>query len=488
MDNEQANTGVTRKLAHAGFDLTPLYGNALSPYYQNDTQGALLGTNQGMSYHEIIQRCRFFYENDTITGTVVNRMCDIAVTEIRNRHNKKYSDEIKHYFDGVAALLAPLLKQIPLSYLLDGIAVPDFKTDKIMGNRLHQKLGRTRYVIPKTLWMRNAENIVIKKGSMGERILFLKIPNDDIAFITDKGIPDREDEYADLVRLYPDYVAAVQAGKKMFKLNVVPIMRRMTSYNTYPLPFLKNTLPALDYKRSLKRMDKITSERVIQAIRQVSVGSDEFPADDDDIIYAKQVLTSQNGLTGQESLLTIYTNHTIKVQWIVPPLDNILDGDKYVEANADIFIGMGFPRLWAVGENERSNSGNGAVTGVGPIATIEAMRDDILEWVKELYKQLADLNGFTQYPTPYWTPVSTAAAMELLQYATNFIDTTISRDMVAQIYGSSYEQEHAQIEIEESDRPQITDTGMSTNETGTKTQKPNSPTTGNGMGQQKQKP
>jgi hypothetical protein len=470
----------TRKLAQAGFDLTPLYGNALSPYYQGDTQGALLGTNQGLTYHEIIQRCRFFYENDTITGTVINRMCDITVTDIRNRHNKKYSDEIRNYYDGVAALLAPLLKQIPLSYLLDGIAIPDYKTDKIMGNRLHQKLGRTRYVIPKTLWMRNAENILIKKGSMGERILFLRIPRDDINFITNKGVPDREQEYEDLVRLYPDYVAAVNAGKTIFKLNAVPIMRRITSYNTYPLPFLKNTLPALEYKRSLKRMDKITAERVIQAIRQISVGNDEFPADDDDIIYAKQVLTSQSGLSGQESLLTIYTNHTIKVQWITPPLDNILNSDKYTEANADIFIGMGFPRLWAVGENERSNSGN----GVGPIATIEAMRDDILEWVKELYQQLADLNGFTQYPTPYWTPVSTAAAMELLQYATNFVDTTISRDMVAQIYGSNYEQEHAQLEIESADRPQET----VINEVGTTTQKPDPSASGDGMGSQNKKP
>jgi hypothetical protein len=34
-------------------------------------------------YHEVIKDCRYYYERDPIAGTVVNRLCEIAVTQLR---------------------------------------------------------------------------------------------------------------------------------------------------------------------------------------------------------------------------------------------------------------------------------------------------------------------------------------------------------------------------------------------------------------------
>lgn len=435
------------RLAKADFMPQPMFNGIPTSDYLNIGYGK-------ESYHETIRKCRFFYENDTIAGTVINRMTDIAITTLRNKHRKTYADEIKYYYDGVAILLTNMLKNAPLAYLIDGMAVPDYRTAKIMGNRIHQRLGRTRYEIPKALWIRNAEYIEVKKGSLGDRLLYLKITPEDKKLIDTEGKPDRIQEYTDLVTLYPEYVAAVKKGATVFRLNARPIFRKMTSYNAYPIPFLKNALGALDHRRALKRMDKITAERMIAAIRQISVGSDEFPADDEDITATKNIVQTQGTSNSQETLLNLYTNHTVKIEWVVPPFETLLSAEKFVEANADVFLSMGFPRLWAVGENERSNSADNKIASVGPIATLEGMRDDILEWVRYLYQHLADLNGFTQYPEPQWSPIALASAMDLLQYAAQFVENeTVSRDTIAQLYGTSYESEFDRIEIERVNRP-----------------------------------
>ena len=431
----------TEKKRLAGMQQVPvqiptLFGSN-APNYSN-------GQTYPIGYHQIIERCRYYYENDSIAGTVINRMTDIASTSIKNRH-RKYSNEIKYYYDGLAEQLSNLIRDIPLSYLIDGMAIPEYKTDVIMGNRLHSKLGRTRYIIPKAIWLRDAMQIVVKKSPLGGRILYFKVPKADIKFINDKGKPDREQEYKDLESLYPEYVTAVKAGKKEFLLeNCKPIMRKLTTYNDYPLPFLKNAIPAIDQRQAYKRMDKITAERVVYAIRQVSVGNDEYPADDDDISAAKNTINASGH--SQETIINLYTNHTIQVNWIIPPLEGIMDSNKYVEANSDVFMGMGFPRLWAVGENERSNSSDNKIASVGPIAAIERMRSDIMQWITWLYQELAELNGFTQYPTPYWMPFNQASVVDLLQYAAQYVENgTISKNTGATLFNSTYEVEQEQI-------------------------------------------
>lgn len=450
------------KKALAGMQTVPtqipwLYGS-------NSFNNNMVNQTQPMRYHEIIQRARYFYENDSIAGTVINRMSDIASTPIKNRH-RRYASEIKHYYDGIATLLTNLIRTIPLSYLIDGMAIPEYKTDSIMGNRIHTKLGRTRYIIPKAIWLRDCANIELKKSPLGDRLVYYKIPQADIRFITDEGKPDRIDEYNDLVLLYPEYVAAIKAGKKKFILqDCKPIYRKMTTYNDYPIPYLKNAFDALDFRASLKRMDKITAERIIYAIRQVSVGNDEYPADDDDITAARTTINSQGH--SQETIINLYTNHTIKVQWIVPPMDNIIDSNKYVEANDDVFLAMGFPRLWAVGENARSNSSDNKIASVSPIAALEGMRTDVMEWITWLYAELAELNGFTQYPTPYWTPFNTASVTEMLQYAQQFIDgKTISKNTGATLFNSDYETEQEQIKLEEQMNPTPKPTTQNTGNT-----------------------
>lgn len=398
------------------------------------------------NYHEIIELTRHYYRKDTIAGTVINRMADIAITPLKNKH-RKVPKEVQLYYDAVASILTPMLKTIPLMYLIDGMAIPEYRTERVMGNRIDDRLGRTRYVIPKAVWVRDNANIELKKNPLGDRSVYLKISYLDQQFIRDEGKPDREQEYKELVQLYPQYVESVKNGVTKFRLyNVNPIYRKLTPYNDYPIPFLENALESLAFRRKLKDMDKITSDRVINALRHISVGNDEYPADDDDIAATKKAIEAQ---TNQETLLNVYTNHTVKINWIIPDISALLDERKYTEANADVFLALGFPRLWAVGENEKSNTSDNKLASVGPISTLESLRNDMLVWIRQLYAHLAELNDFLVYPEPYFSPISIAEMKDLLQYAVQFVEKDIiSKDTASRLFGTSFNDEIMQIERE----------------------------------------
>lgn len=397
-------------------------------------------------YHETIELSRHYYRKDTIAGTVINRMADIAITPLKNKH-RKIPKEIQLYYDAVASILTPMLKTIPLMYLIDGMAIPEYRTEKIMGNRIDDRLGRTRYIIPKAIWVRDNANIELKKNPLGDRSVYLKISFLDQQFIRDEGKPDREQEYKELVQLYPQYIEAVKKGITRFRLqDVYPIYRKLTPYNDYPIPFLENALESLEFRRKLKNMDKITSDRVINALRHISIGNDEYPADDEDILATKKVIEAQ---TNQETLLNVYTNHTVKIEWIIPDISTLLDERKYTEANADVFLALGFPRLWAVGENEKSNTSDNKLASVGPISTLESLRNDMLVWIRHLYAHLAELNDFLVYPEPYFSPISIAEMKDLLQYAVQFVENgIISKDTASRLFSTSFNDEIMQIERE----------------------------------------
>lgn len=423
-----------RKLATAQFSYQPqfVYGaSRLSP---------IIGQLQ--SYHKTIQLSRYYYQKDTIAGTVINRMSDIAITSLRNKH-RNIPKETQLYYDAVAGILTPMLKAIPLAYLIDGMAIPEFRLTRVLGSRIDDRLGRVRYHIPKAVWVRDNANIELKKSPLGDRVVYLKTSSADKQFIESEGKPDREEEFKDLVELYPNYVKAIKLGVTRFRIEASPIFRKLTTYNDYPIPFLENCLGALEFRQKLKNMDKITTDRVVNALRHISVGNDEYPADDEDITAAKAAIESQ---ANQETLLNVYTNHTIKIAWIIPDIAALLDERKYAEANADVFLGMGFPRLWAVGENEKSNTSDNKLASVGPISTLESLRGDILVWVRHLYAHLANVNGFPVYPEPYFMPIAGVEIKDLLQYAALFVkEGIISKDAAARLFNTTFNDEKPQI-------------------------------------------
>lgn len=416
-------------------------------------------TPQKKSYHDQIKIIRWFYENDPIAGTVVNRMADMAITTVRNRKKTKRNadqvpEEIMAYFDALVVQLRPFLKLAALEFLVHGMAVPDYTFQRLRGDKIAEKLGRKRYTTIDQIWVRNPEHLLLKKRPTGmDRQVLLKVPPEDIAFIQNKGTrtdgTEDKEAYQYLVENFPEYVRAVQNGKNVFPLdNVRAILRKITSYNEYPTPFLNNALTALQHKAYLKTMDRSIASRAIEAIRLVKTGDKDFPADDDDIAATKSMV-EQNSSTG-ERIFNLFTNHTVTIDWIFPPLEALLNEQKYAEPNADIFLGLGFPRILTVGETLRSNASDSKIASLGPKSTLDDLRDALTAWLVKLYEELSEKNNFPRVPEPYFAPIATTDYTALVQFAIQALEAgAISKDTVSQLYGSDYETEAGQIETEQ---------------------------------------
>jgi len=445
------NRTITKK-AVAGYAPNPIYTyNIHTVGYYDPTQAPFDNTKE-YTYHEVVKYCRLFFKRDSIVRTVINRMVNLAVTKIRNQKSRQEDPNAK-YYDAVLERIKPYLKHMATEYLVTGLVVPAITYKTVMMNRLDPSLGRKRVEIPDELWVRNPANIKLRRRPVGlKRAVYLEIPQDEINFINSKGKrndgTDDTAAYRELVRQSPAYVKAVQAGQRIFPLdNANPIYGQMTADSDYPMPFMQNALVSMQHKEYLKLMDRTIVSRSIEMIRQVKVGSDNFPATDDDIDATQKAIA--DAAASGDRIFNLFTNHTVDIQWILPPLDALLNEIKYVEPNADIFMALGFPRILTVGESLRSNSSDSRIAALGPMATLAELREKLIEWIEWLYEDLADRNNFSSWPVPYFSPVQFQDMTALTQFAIQAQQVgAISKDVIAQMYGSTYEEELEKISFE----------------------------------------
>lgn len=420
------------------------------------------------TYHQEIQQCRFFYRYDPIASTVINRMVDMSVGSLLNR---RYgcSDEEAAYFQGIARQVTPVIKTFALEYLLSGMVVADYTLTKKRGDEFTRKLGRTRYTIPDSIWVRNPDNIILKRMPTGiKRAVYLRVPNEEIAFILrNHGSPDEQPEeeqeiYNELMRNFPEYVQMILDGKKIIPLNHIhPILRKPLTSSDWPQPFLVPALASLKHKWRIKAMDYSIATRALEAIQHVRAGNDEYPVEEGDptLKQIEETLNRRNVYSNatRDIIYKLFTNHTVDINWIYPPMDTLLSDTKYAEPNSDILMAMGFSRVLLVGESLRSNSGQSTTTTLGPIATLNEMRSSILDWVRILYNELRRSNGFKQTPEPYFPPINSADKLELAKYAIAAAKIgAISKDAVAFFFDRDYTSEREQMdESNEANSPNI---------------------------------
>lgn len=435
----------------AGYTPNPIFTYNLNTVGYYDPLTRPFDNSKKYSYHEIVKYCRYFYEKDTIARTVINRMVNLAITRLRNQKEEK--DVNSAFFDAIAERIQPFLKHMATEYFVNGIVVPAFTYKTIMMNKLDPSLGRKRVEIPDQFWVRNAANIQLRKRPTSmQRAVYLELPQDEIMFIINKGKrSDGTDDtaaYKELLKQFPEYVRAVQEGQRTFPLeDANPIYCDITSYNDYPLPYLQNALSAMQHKEYLKLMDKTIVSRSIELLRQIKVGSDEFPATDDDIA-ATQLAIAEAAASG-DRVFNLFTNHTVEISWVLPPLDALLNESKYAEPNSDIFLSLGFPRILTVGESLRSNSSDSRIASLGPMATLSELREKLIVWIKWLYEDLANRNNLTEWPEPYFSPIQFQDMTALTQFAIQAQQVgAISKDTIAQLYGSTYEEEKRKISFE----------------------------------------
>jgi len=413
-------------------------------------------------YVETIKMIRFFYRTEPMVSTVINKLVEIGTGELIISKDRLSDNEhraflfIKDKLINFSAIMAQ-------EYLLSGLVVPEIGFSAVDSN-VTKAFGLKKYSslqVPDSMYVRDPSTIVILSSIITDKpSYYVKIPEDMVKFIKDKGVYDgeREDKdlYVALKKMYPEFVKEVESGKEEVLLTNPNIIRRKyLPDNPYPVPFVSSSLDALQHKRQMRRMDYSLMDKIINAILHIKAGSDEFPiteAEEDVEFLAtlKSQLAFRDRSNGEtDKLFQLITSHIVDISWIFPDSEILLSDAKYSDINQEILFGLGFPQSLITGETKRSGAGDVEMSLVSPIKTMESYRLALTPVLQQICYDMAEKNGMKNAPTVSFAPIN-------LHKFTDFVDalkslyevSAVSRTTFAGYLGRDFETEVDLLESE----------------------------------------
>jgi hypothetical protein len=416
------------------------------------------------NFKQIVKDCRFFYKRDPLASTVLNKTVEIGITEIDFEQGGLSDNEFRIYL-GLKDKLHQFMECCALEYLLSGLVVPEIKYAATSKDQLF-KMGIKKYStleLPVSMWLRDPTTIKINDTFVGDKpSYFVVLPDELVFFIQNKGIyPDQTKDlqkYEELVKYYPEFVALVQAGNREVPLyNDLIIRRKYLTGTKYPVPYLYSVLESLKHKRNLRRMDYSLASRVITAIQLFNLGDKDFPVTEDDsdaFNDIKDQMTWRNS-SGRdlERIYQLFANHTLKISWVMPDVQALLDDAKYGSINTDIFFGLGFPRILTTGETERTQTSMAEFAMISPVKSMENMQAKLLTILKDVVYQISDRNKLKDVPEVKFKKVNLYAIADFLQIMTTlYTGGNISRETMDEAFGFDFT---AEMDIKEQEQKML---------------------------------
>lgn len=406
------------QLAQASFAVVPGYNSSLGNFYGGfDQVNASLGLAPEKliiprDYHSVVRMSYDFYQRGGIAATVINRLSELSITNLRNGQ-RKTGDEANAYYEAIKSRapsrMMRFIRTMALEYFLSGMVLPKVDWQELPGEKISPKLQRSKlYMVPVfDLYPPLLVNVIW--ANWGKREYYLKLPKEDIKLIRNGGskIKEQQLKFDIYQAYYPHYVETIRSGEDRVKIDVDAILRKETSFTQYPTPYFFNVLEALVFKQALRRMDFAVASRVINAILLVQEGSDMYPLTAstqknlDDL--KAQILARAGNPRELERLFFLFSNHTTKLSWITPDVEAMLNQEKYQQANEEISEGLGFARILVTGESRNAQAAELSTWAIQPM--MEELRSMVIEWVTTVYEEAADLNNFRNPPAPAFTPI-----------------------------------------------------------------------------------
>ena len=405
------------------------------------------------TFEKLVHACRFFYRYDSLVSTVINKITEIGINSIQYDKSKLNENE-KKVVDNLIPKLASFAEQISMEYLISGLVVPEIKYAAVTKKELQAwKIKRYETLtLPVYMFLRDPATIKINDVlGIDEPSYFYKIPDDLIFFINHEGMyPDGTKDielYNRLKAFYPEFVTAVLEGKKEILLeNDLIFRRKVISDSAYPTPYLTSALEPLKHKRNLRRMDYSIASRVISAIQVFKLGSDEFPVTEDQEEtfddLKKQMHWRYSQQEDIERIFQLFANHTLQIDWVLPPVEALLDEAKYREVNDDIIFGLGFPRILITGETSRSGTSNAEYATMSPVRTMENIREKVLYVLNDIIYNVFERNNFRGETVLKFEPINLVSFGELIEGLTKLYDSgNLSRTHHAKAFGYDIDEE-----------------------------------------------
>lgn len=431
-----------------------LTGNNFSsnPWVSNDVD-KMSSKSLVDQYSEAIKSCRFFYRKDALASSVINKLVDISITGLVYSQGKT-TDNVMRVYDSLKDELIDFAEDCALEYLLSGLIIPEMEFVEETKKQLVARGIKTypSLLLPDSLWIRNAESIVINSPLIGGKpSYFVKVPDEMAYFIKNKGkYPDGTEDkelYNEIVKLYPDFVRAILENVKAIPLeNPMAFRRRALTDSPYPTPYLYAALESLKHKRNIRRMDYSIASRVISAIQLIRMGDKDFPLIEQDSAQLNEIRNQMRWRSSSnkdvERIFQLFANHTLDISWVFPPTEALLDDVKYRDVNSDIIYALGFPRILITGETERSGTSDSDLALLSPVKTMENLRAKILRIIKKVVEQVAEENNFKNSPEVRFEPLNLHAFSEFMEGLQHLYEAgNVSRTTHAQSLGYNFKDE-----------------------------------------------
>jgi hypothetical protein len=405
------------QLAQASWSVVPGYNTSGNFYSGLDAVNQSLGLAPEKlmiprDYHSVVRMSYDFYQRGGIAATVINRLAELSITNLRNGQ-RKTGDEANAYFEAIKSRnpsrMMRFIRTMALEYFLSGMVLPKIDWKELPGEKISPKLQRNKmYMIPVfDLYPPLLVNVVW--ANWGKREYYLKLPKEDIKLIRNGGsrIKEQQLKFDIYQTQFPQYVDLIRAGDDRVLIDVDPILRKELSFTQYPTPYFFNVLEGLVFKQALRRMDFAVASRVINAILLVQEGSDMYPLTketESNLEELKtQILARAGDYRNLERLFFLFSNHTTKLSWVTPDVTAMLDQEKYRQTNEEISEGLGFARILITGESRNGQAAELSTWAIQPM--MEELRSMIIEWITVIYEEAADLNNFRNPPAAAFTPI-----------------------------------------------------------------------------------
>ena len=168
------------------------------------------------------------------------------------------------------------------------------------------------------------------------------------------------------------------------------VFRDKQPYEDWAEPLCSHAFEALEYKRELREMDRHTVRSVRNRILKVTIGSDKYPVTD-----PKELSKLAADFNNPSRNLTIFWNHTLKIEFIEPNLDS-LNTDKYQPAMEDIRNCFGVAPV-LTGESG-SSLGNNVINVKGLVELVQEGQDAFISWFNKEAKLICEAMGLAEQP------------------------------------------------------------------------------------------
>jgi len=429
--------------------------NAYNPWRAADTKQVKAAVLDDKKFNKVVEECRYFYRKDPIANTTIDKLVELGVTELIIDKGS-LSDNQYRILEGIKPKVLDFMRDGALEFLVSGMVVPSITFEWKRKADL-ESIGVKKYTkawLPKDMWYRNPKHLELEESFISrEPTYFLKIPDSYLRRLKNLLSTGRQEDtklVTDLMTSFPGFVEQLKAGEKkvILKDKHSLFIRRKPMVDTpYPTPYLYAAIESLQHKRNIRAMDFALASRVIEAIQIFRLGDKDFPLTKEteyQLEDLKAQIESRYALSPAsiERVFQLFGNHTLQIEWVIPPVEALLDDAKYAEVNNDIIYALGFPRILIVGESERSGSSDHDFATLSPVATMESFRGKLLRIAKYIFDEVVRRNDLGDYGGVRFEQINLVKFEQFSQALLELYEKgNLSRESIADYYGYNWDEE-----------------------------------------------